>query len=105
MPAPSMRSLVSSLLRRYRDWLGPAFVAFEAVMHVYLAIYLTINWTNLAIWAFTVFELTMFIYLFITGRDKKHKPTLGERHMRHYQFCGCLGDKAVCCDPNCDCEE
>lgn len=92
-------------LKRYKDWLGPAFVAFEAAMHVYLFTYLTLHWTNLAIWGFTAFELTMFIYLFVTGRKVKTKPdSVAARHMRHYQFCGCLGDKGTCCNPDCDCE-
>lgn len=50
-------------MNKVKKWLGPAFVSFEAVMHLYLAYYLTVNWTNLAIWGFTIFELTMFIYL------------------------------------------
>ncbi len=48
-----------------KDNLGPAFVMLEAGMHIYLAIYLTFNWTNLAIWGFTVFEMIMFIYLLV----------------------------------------
>lgn len=104
MLVPSMRSLV------IKKYLGPAFIAFEAIMHVYILAYLTLNWTNLLIWAFTAFELTMFIYLFLTGRNKKEhkrkrKPSVGERHMRHYQYCGCLGDSGTCCNPECDCEE
>ncbi len=51
-----------------RHYLGPAFVLLEAVMHIYLAIYLTMNWANWPIWLFTVFEMTMFIYLLATRK-------------------------------------
>jgi uncharacterized protein (DUF983 family) len=59
-------------MKKFKLWikkyLGPAFVILEAVMHVYLAIYLTLNWTNWPIWAFTVFEMSMFIYLLVTRK-------------------------------------
>lgn len=28
---------------------------------------------------------------------------IAERHVLHFQACGCLGDKAICCDPSCPC--
>lgn len=94
-----------NLFKKHKDPIGAVFIAFEAVMHIYLAVYLTINWTNLLIWGFTVFELTMFIRLLIKGSAKHHhsKESIGDRHMRHYQFCGCLGDLAVCCNQACPC--
>lgn len=52
----------------FKKYLGPAFVLIEAVMHVYLVIYLTFNWTNWLLWAFTVFEMSMFIYLLATRK-------------------------------------
>lgn len=58
-----------SLLKRHKQYLGPSFVIFETMMHIYLAIYLTLNWTNWPIWLFTIFELVMFIYLLL-NRDK-----------------------------------
>lgn len=91
------------LFKRHREYIGPAFVAFEAAMHVYLVIYLTFHWTNWAIWLFTAFELSMFLYLLVTGRKKKE--SLAEKHIRHYQYCGCLGNSSVCCNKECLCEE
>ena len=58
-----------------KEWikenLGPAFVFFEAAMHVYLVIYLSFNWTNWLVWGFTVFELIMFIYLLVKRHYQK----------------------------------
>lgn len=54
-----------SWIKRY---MGPLFVLFEAGMHIYLTIYLLFNWTNLAIWLFTAFEMSMFIYLLLTRK-------------------------------------
>lgn len=91
---------------RIKDLMGPAFVILELVMHVYLSIYLTFHWTNWTIWGFTAFETLGFIYLLIIGQAKHHhkkQPSISERHMRHYQYCGCLGDLAVCCNPQCPC--
>lgn len=62
---------IKSLWKKIKKYLGPAFVLIEAVMHIYLAVYLTFNWTNLAIWAFTVFEGTMFIYLLLNRRKSQ----------------------------------
>lgn len=61
---------IRELWKEYKEHIGPAFVLFEAAMHVYLVIYLSVNWTNLLIWGFTVFELTMFIYLLKNRRNK-----------------------------------
>lgn len=57
--------------RWLKKYLGPAFVMFEAVMHVYLTIYLFFNWTNFLIWAFTAFEMSMFIYLLVAHKKKE----------------------------------
>lgn len=46
-------------------FLGPTFVAFEAVMHVYLTIYLVVIRASIPAIAFTIFELSMFIYLLV----------------------------------------
>ena len=54
---------IKKALRWVKEYLGPLFVLFEAGMHIYLTIYLFFNWTNLAIWLFTLFETVMFIYL------------------------------------------
>lgn len=61
---------MKKLWRKYKEFLGPAFIAFEALMHVYLVLYLTTHWTNWLVWSYTVFELTMFIYLLVTRRKK-----------------------------------
>lgn len=59
-------------MKKLWEWirhnLGPVFVIQQAIMHVYLAVYLTFNWTNIAIWAFTVYEMVMFIYLLVTKK-------------------------------------
>lgn len=66
-------------MKKWKDWIkdnvGPAFVFFEAAMHVYLVIYLTLNWTNFLVWGFTIFELSMFIYLLVKRhfQHTKHK--------------------------------
>ena len=59
---------MKKVLKWVKQHLGPAFVFFEAGMHIYLAIYLFFNWTNLAIWLFTVFEMSMFLYLLATRK-------------------------------------
>ena len=46
-------------------WLGPLFIAFEAVMHVYLVGYLVLEKASLLAIGFTIFELTMFCWLLI----------------------------------------
>lgn len=87
---PSMRSLVIDVVKRQ---IGPAFVALELVMHLYLSVYLTFHWTNWTIWGFTAFETVGFIYLLAVGRKKKSGgPT--EQNMRHYQYCGCLCERS-----------
>lgn len=55
----------------FKNNLGPAFVFFEAGMHVYLVIYLSYHWTNILVWGFTVFELSMFIYLLVKRHYQK----------------------------------
>lgn len=55
--------------RGLKDLAAAGFVAFEAFMHVYLLIYLTLNWTNLLIWGFTAFELSMFLFLLWNGKE------------------------------------
>lgn len=59
---------MKKMLKWVKKYLGPAFVLLEALMHVYLAVYLTLHWTNWPIWAFTVFEMSMFIYLLVTRK-------------------------------------
>ena len=56
-----------------RDIAAAAFVLFEACMHVYLLFYLTfVNWTNLLIWGFTAFELSMFLFLLWNGKENSN---------------------------------
>lgn len=58
---------MSGFHTKKRSLLDNAFLAFEAVMHVYLTIYLiSIDAALLAI-GFTIFELTMFIRLLKKG--------------------------------------
>lgn len=58
--------------KKYNKYLDPAFLISEAAMHLYLTIYLFFNWTNLAIWLFTVYELSMFSrLLFKKWKGKK----------------------------------
>lgn len=35
------------------------------------------------------------------GSWKADATTKAQRHQAHYRTCGCLGDKAECCDPSC----
>lgn len=56
--------------QRHMKLLGPTFVAFEAVMHVYLAIYLITQGSNIPVIAFTLFEMIMFFYLLVENRLK-----------------------------------
>ena len=52
-----------------------AFLAFEAVMHVYIFVYLIINKDAILVIGYTLFELLMFIKLLWSRRyeAKKHK--------------------------------
>ena len=59
------------LWKRNQKYLGPAFVAFEAAMHVYLVIYRIVIGANIPVIGFTAFELTMFIYLLFDNRRAK----------------------------------
>lgn len=98
-----------SLLKTIRSQAGPAFVMLELVMHIYLSVYLTFHWTNLTIWGFTAFETVGFVYLLAIGKGSKHhqheeEESLAVKHMRHYQYCGCLGDSAICCRVICECK-
>lgn len=51
--------------------LGIAFIALEAVMHVYLAIYLIAIKASFPAVGFTIFEMVMFFYLL--AEKKFHK--------------------------------
>lgn len=59
---------MKKVLKWLKKYLGPLFVLFEAGMHIYLATYLFFNWANLAIWLYTVFEMSMFLYLLATRK-------------------------------------
>lgn len=102
--------------------LDVAFLAFEAVMHVYLVIYLLWIGANIPVILFTAFELTMFVKLLFSNKKELNKvpctwhetcckeapqtekPT-GISHIEHYRYCNCLSDSAVCCDERCNCGE
>lgn len=58
--------------QRHLKLLGPAFVAFEAVMHVYIAVYLIMQQSNIPVIAFTLFEMVMFFYLLVENRMRKN---------------------------------
>lgn len=53
-----------------RKWLDIAFLAFEAVMHTYLVIYMITIGANIPVILFTAFELTMFIKLLFNNRTE-----------------------------------
>lgn len=36
---------------------------------------------------------------------KPESLTLEQKHMAHYQFCNCLADTSVCCNPDCCIQE
>src|SRR6266498_745944 len=67
----SKRKKMYNVLRRIRQDLGPLFVAWEAIMHVYILFYLTFHWTNWLVWGYTAFELSMFVYLLTQKIHKK----------------------------------
>lgn len=57
-------------------FLGPAFIAFEACMHIYLVVYLIAIKASIPAIGFTAFELTMFIYILVERRRNARKTTI-----------------------------
>jgi hypothetical protein len=48
-------------IRRYGKSIDKIFFSFEAIMHIYLAVYLISIGANIPVILFTLFELSMFI--------------------------------------------
>lgn len=64
--------------------LDVSFLLFEAVMHVYLVIYLVYIGANLPVILFTAFELTMFIRLLFGKRQEMKRKSCTWREFCPY---------------------
>lgn len=88
---------MKKLWAKYRKFVSPAFLVFEAVMHLYLVIYLTFNWTNWLVWSFTALELAMFIYILFDKDAKGHSQVpKGHTHINMCDTCPFLFNQEKC---------
>lgn len=57
--------------KKYQKLVDKLFLSFEAIMHIYLVIYLTMIGANVPVILFTAFELSMFLRLLWNGDSEK----------------------------------